>query len=195
MLDGQGVLDHYRTEWSCLYLQSHDERAGFPPESLTGGDSGAEEPVYVDLRGRLAGTEVWDQRELSEVQYLVIHHSGTPTDSPPAQIAGYHVYTNKWPGIGYHWVVSQTGVISLVGDMRTVRANVKYRNREVVGICLPGDWTAQTPPLAQLQATKKLVRWLRAGYGWELVGHKDIADPRSPTACPGAFSLWRGWLV
>lgn len=131
------------------------------------------------------------------MRYLVIHHSANPADSTPLEIARYHVQTLGWPGIGYHWVVSQTGHIYYVGDMETVRYSVAHRNREVVSLCLPGDWSQREPPDAQIASARRLVGYLRTLLPpVQIVGHGEIADLRSPTSCPGAtWPVWRARLA
>lgn len=107
-------------------------------------------------------------------------------------IADYHVHVKLWEGIGYHFVVHWDGRIEYVGDILTVRANVAGRNREVVGICIPGDWTARWPPDAALHSTARLIAWLRTQLSHAAVrGHYEIAAA-SPTSCPGPlWPLWR----
>jgi len=72
--------------------------------------------------------------------------------------------------------------------------NVASRNREVLGICLPGDYTHKIPRQRQLEAAIDLVRWLLMEKlpGREIVGHRDIALPGFETGCPGnQWPLWR----
>lgn len=149
--------------------------------------------MYGDVRAIVPrGTGEYERRGLDEVRYLVIHHSGVAWDSSACAIARYHVDTNGWPGIGYHWVVRQNGVIYYCGDLETVRYNVAGRNREVVGICLTGDFTTAPPAALQLAAAGRLLRALRDEIGWaELTGHRDIAVPGYATACPG--NTWEDW--
>ena len=143
------------------------------------------------------GREDYAARSLDAITYIVIHHSAVDVDSTPLSIAKYHVESLKWPGIGYHWVVGWDGTISYVGDVQTSRANVYGRNREVVGICLPGNWTERVPPDPQLAATRELVRWLLGELpGRVVVGHYEVALPVSPTSCPGAFwPQWRNRII
>jgi N-acetylmuramoyl-L-alanine amidase len=127
------------------------------------------------------------------VGYLAIHHSGVNVDSTALSIAEYHVNVMGWAeGIGYHWLVHWDGRIEYVGDVLTARANVAKRNREVIGICLPGNWNDDVPGDAQLGGALELVTWLRALLPWaEVRGHSDVALAAYPTTCPGL--MWPAW--
>jgi len=140
----------------------------------------------------LAGTEKYDRRALSDVRYIVLHHSGVAGDQSAATIANYHVQSNGWPGIGYHYLVHPDGLIEYVGDVLTVRYNVASRNKECIGVCLPGDFTSIPPTDQQLAAARALVRFLQGVVpAASVVGHGDIALPGWETSCPGA--TWPGW--
>lgn len=143
-----------------------------------------------DLRNRLKGSG-YPSRDLSAINYLAIHHSGVDRDSSAEAIAAYHVDSLGWPGIGYHFLVHSDGRAEYVGDIATIRYNVAGRNTEVIGICLPGDFTSHPPADEALSSTRALVAALRLELGRSLpvVGHRDIAV--SPTACPG--DTWEGW--
>jgi hypothetical protein len=145
----------------------------------------------VDLRGRLPGRAGYRRRDLSAIRYLVIHHSGVERDSTALSIARYHSRVLGWPGIGYHFLVHQDGLIEYVGDILEVRYNVARRNHLVLGICLPGDFSRQQPAPAQLQAARLLCANLQFALGWfvPIVGHREIALPQFATSCPGSTFL------
>ena len=151
-----------------------------------------------DLRGKLGGTERYDVRPLSAVRYVVVHHSGVAGDCSAEAIAAWHVGHYGWPGIGYHFLIHEDGSIDYVGDLATVRYNVAGRNRDVVGICIPGDFTRQAPNELQLGAARNLVKVLRPLLDPDetgrvrLVGHRDVALPGYGTNCPG--ETWREWI-
>jgi N-acetylmuramoyl-L-alanine amidase len=111
-------------------------------------------------------------------------------DSSARSIAEYHASTLEWPGIGYHFLVHWNGRMEYVGDLLTVRYNVASRNREVVGICLPGNWMHNWPYQAQLLATQSLTAYIKGEIpGAIVVGHRDIAYDGS--VCPG--DTWGQW--
>lgn len=142
-------------------------------------------------------------RDLSLVKYLAIHHSAGPDSQTPVEIANYHINSNGWGGIGYHFLVDKNGMVYYVGDISTARANVANLNDAVIGICLIGNFTqGQVPTDLQLDSTRKLCDFFINSYpdlsnidSWDKVaGHKDL--PGQATTCPGDnWPLWRVKLV
>lgn len=155
---------------------------------------------FIDLRDTMPGDSFnWSWvRSLSQVKYLAIHHSAGPDTQTPLQIANYHINSNGWGGIGYHFLVAKDGVVYYVGDISTARANVANLNDQVIGICLIGNFTqGRTPTNEQLDSLKKLCDCLINDYpdlitlnSYEVVlGHKEL--PGQSTVCPG--DSWPSW--
>lgn len=153
----------------------------------------------ADLRRQLAGAEDYTMRALSDLgpdgplRWLAVHHSGVPVDNSAREIASYHANVLGWPGIGYHFLVHQSGAVEYVGDILTVRYNVAGLNRQVIGVCLAGDFTRRPPGRPQLQAARLLLANLQFALGWAvpIAGHREIALPGSGTSCPG--NTWPQW--
>lgn len=164
-----------------------------PPRLLIGND------CYVrDLRGSLPGAEDYARRDLSAIRALVVHHTAVDGDLSALTIAAYHVRSLGWPGIGYHLLVHPNADVDYVGDIVTIRYNVAGRNHELIGVCLPGDFTHHAPGVGQLMAVRHLLANLQFALGWfiPIVGHRDIALSTSPTACPGdTWPVWKPKLV
>lgn len=157
---------------------------------------------FVDLRDTIPGDSYnWSWvRSLSQVNYLAIHHTAGPDTQTPDQIANFHINSNGWGGIGYHFLIARDGTVYYVGDISTARANVANLNDAVIGICLIGNFTAgRVPTDAQLSSANKLCEFFIGSYpdlpninSWDDVkGHKDL--PGQSTTCPG--DDWPGWRV
>lgn len=157
---------------------------------------------FIDLRDSLPGDAYnWSwTRPLSQVNYLAIHHTAAPDTQTPRDIANFHIQSNGWGGIGYHFVIAKDGVVYYVGDITTARANVANLNDAVIGICLTGNFTAgRVPANEQLESAKNLCDFfinifpdLPNIHGWEAVkGHKEL--PGQATVCPG--DDWPSWKV
>lgn len=164
-------------------------------QAATAIDLGSLVPI-IDLRSTLRRDEMRGairKRALTDINYLVVHHSAVAVDSSAEAIAAYHIDHNGWPGIGYHFLIHWDGRIEYVADISEIRYNVASRNHEVVGICLVGNWMAESPPDPALHSARTLTAALRAVLGRELplVGHRDIALPGHGTACPG--DTWPNW--
>ena len=158
---------------------------------------------FVDYRQQIIGDSFnWNWvRPLSQVTYLVIHHSAGPETQTPNDIAAFHVKTNKWGGVGYHFIIAKDGTVYYVGDLTTARANVLNYNHLVIGICLVGNFTGgKTPTDDQLHSAHLLCAHLLfqtpelPGINrWEdVVGHKALRA----TECPGdSWDQWRQQVI
>lgn len=145
---------------------------------------------YVDYRDPIWGDSYnWSwNRPLSQVEYLVIHHTVTSADATPDDIALLHK-ARGWGGIGYHFVITKDGTVYYVGDIGTARANVADMNEKVIGITMVGDFTQYDPTDTQIKSAHYLCKYFIENYpaltkvqDWSaLVGHKDL----TATACPG----------
>ncbi len=159
---------------------------------------------FIDLRGSLPGDSFnWNwERDLSLVEYLAIHESSGPDTQTPREIAQFHISTNGWGGIGYHFLIAKDGTVYYVGDISTARANVANLNEAVIGICLIGNFVeGQVPTPEQLDSSHKLCVFLLSYQqlpnvnSWASVrGHKEL--PNQATDCPGDnWSSWRLSIV
>lgn len=159
----------------------------------------------IDLRDSIPGDSYnWSwTRPLAQIKYLAIHHTGGPDTQTPEQIANFHLHSNGWGGIGYHFLIAKDGTVYYVGDISTARANVANLNEQVLGICLIGNFTnGRNPTEAQIESVRKLVDFFINHYPalsnvktWDSVrGHKDL--PGQSTICPGEdWSNWRSSLI
>lgn len=160
---------------------------------------------FIDYRDLLPGDSYnWSwERDLSQVNYLAIHHSGGPDTETPENIANAHITNNGWGGIGYHFLIAKDGTVFYVGDIGTARANVANLNEQVIGICLVGNFTqGRLPSNEQLDSTHKLCEFFILNFpdltgvkSWDKVrGHNEL--PNQSTNCPGeTFSTWRTQIV
>ena len=157
---------------------------------------------FVDLREPIPGDSFnWSwTRPLSQVNFLAIHHTAGPDSQTPDQIANFHINSNGWGGIGYHFLIGKDGVVYYVGDISTARANVANLNDQVIGICLIGSFMGgKQPSNEQLASTRILCDFFINNYpalsnltSWEAVkGHKEL--PGQSTACPGQD--WPNWKL
>lgn len=131
------------------------------------------------------------KRLLDDITHLTIHHTVSPPDRPIEQIAAYHVDNRNWPGIGYHFVITDKGEIFMTNYLTTKSYHAGTdapgdENLYSVGIALQGNFMDAPPPQAQLKAAHALVLHLKSILGLDLrvVGHKEM--PGAETACPGA---------
>ncbi len=130
-------------------------------------------------------------------RYIVVHHSAHP-EGGYAQIDRDHRESRQSDGCGYHFVVgngteSEDGRIEVARRWSEQKAGAHCRegrtaevNEYGIGICLVGDFEAEGPSEAQVEATRTLVAYLQQRYriADSRVGtHSELAG--TPTACPG----------
>lgn len=126
---------------------------------------------------------------------IVLHHSATDTGSATSFDA-YHRLQKGWQSLGYHFVIGN-GTGTPDGAIETgprwrrqeagAHANSAEFNRHGIGICLVGNFEHQPPTPAQLETTRRLVRFLAQQFHIppeRILGHCDIREGGG-TACPG----------
>ena len=107
----------------------------------------------------------------------------------------YHV-EQGWGGFGYHLAAFPSGRWYYCGDLTGARAHVASRNYELIGVVLIGDFSANVPPLLQMEAAREAVAFVRQTYpGRSIAPHREWALPQYPTACPGdTYQEWVPFL-
>ncbi|MGV3722277.1 MAG: peptidoglycan recognition family protein, partial [Actinomycetota bacterium] len=140
-------------------------------------------------------------------QYIVIHHSATPSGNATSFDA---VHRRKaWDGLAYHFVINNgkgnpdghLEVSSRWGAQKhgahagalpgLVPADVRNGFNEFgIGICLVGNFQKSKPSEKQLRTLAVLIQELRAEFGIPManvLGHGHVKG----TACPGSAFPWK----
>ena len=127
-------------------------------------------------------------------QFIVVHHSATPTGSA-AHFDAMH-RAKGWDELGYHFVIGN-GTMSGNGEVEVgsrwtkqkhgahakVSGHPEY-NDVGIGICLVGNFDVTRPTESQMYSLARLVRCLTNRYGIprsHIFGHGQL----KPTDCPG----------
>lgn len=152
----------------------------------------------VSLIGKLPvhPMKKFHRRPLTAIKRIVVHHTAAPVSQTPEEIARYHVEVKDWPGIGYSYLISPTGIIYKCWPATMITACVEKGNTPSLCVCLIGDFTQAGPPSPQWTAAVRLVRWLKHIYPAEIFGHREVpTSPPQSTACPGAAFDMRSFRV
>ena len=121
---------------------------------------------------------------------IILHHS-LSRDSGTVSwgaIRRYHVDTLGWAAIGYHAGIELVGDTyeTLIGRMwNEPGAHTRGHNMDSLGLCLVGNFDEDYPPLAQLHAAARIVKyWMRLYTltAIDVYGHNDFASYKT---CPG----------
>jgi N-acetylmuramoyl-L-alanine amidase len=130
---------------------------------------------------------------------IVIHHSASPhVDCGVGQaremeivrgIERHHVETNGWAGLGYSFLVFQSGDAFEGRGWGRVGAHTPGRNSTSYGVCLVINGDRHTPTEAALEAVRRLVAVGIEGKfiapSFRVGAHRQF----KATDCPGALVM------
>lgn len=129
------------------------------------------------------GTKKYRSRSINDIKNIIVHHSGTDSGSAEA-FARYHVESNGWPGIGYHYVIDKLGNIYRCNRLETISYNTSGNNFDSVGVCLIGNFDKVMASDVQMLALRNLTDNLVGHLGpLEINWHSKYKD----TTCPGKY--------
>lgn len=171
----------------------------------------------LDVRGLFPAdpnSPVGQYRSLAWISDIGIHHdaiamppgdqnyNGSTLDEDLERLAAvyhYHKDTKGWGGIAYQMMASPNNRAFLTGNLDQMGATVAKRNHQVLGIALMGNFQFNEPGNIELCAASRCVvyMWQQMGRFVMVSGHKELALPSDPTACPGnTWPVdWRDRLV
>lgn len=120
---------------------------------------------------------------------IILHHSLTADSGTVSwgAIRRYHVETNGWRDIGYHFGIEIVGdhYEVLLGRMfNEVGAHTEGQNHDSLGICFMGNFDLAAPAPELWKTGVKLVKSLMGVFGIpasEVHGHNEY----SAKSCPG----------
>lgn len=146
-----------------------------------------DKPPIEDIVDQLPkhATERYATRSLEDITHVVVHHSATRPGVTAEQMARYHVDAHGWPGIGYHFVVTEEGILQQTNELASISYHAAAANASSIGICFTGDFTSAVPPESQLESGAHLIAWLLQELDIpvdRVQGHKVFV---SGTTCPG----------
>ena len=127
------------------------------------------------------------KRDLSDVDLIVLHHSGSAMDRTTIHdIHRWHLQRG-WLGCGYHYVIHEDGSIFEGRPANAVGAHARGHNERSIGVCVVGNFEEEHPSLRQQEAAGKLIFYLRNKLGnLEIKNHNQVAA----TLCPGRNFLY-----
>jgi len=114
------------------------------------------------------------------MKYLVVHCSDSPQGRGDTAETIHRWHRERgWDGIGYHYVILESGKVENGRPHYWEGAHVRGHNADSLGICLIG---VDSFSKAQLKALRALLEDLEGQYPEaEIVGHREL-DPHK--TCP-----------
>lgn len=137
------------------------------------------------------------RRPLSELSYIIVHHSATPDHWNVEDLRHIHLLLG-YADVGYHFVVNHKGLhvgrpILYVGahalpDKKPYLG--RNMNRISIGLCLVGDFSDHPPDPKLINEAAYALRRVAEKYNIPLdrqhiIGHRDV----SFTICPGPHTM------
>lgn len=121
------------------------------------------------------------------INKIILHHSLTKDQQVVDfdAIKRYHINTNKWADIGYHYLIELVGneyKILKGRDENTAGVHTSGQNANSIGICCVGNFDETVPPDAQLNKLVELIKDIYSRHGiLPIHGHNEY----STKSCPG----------
>jgi N-acetyl-anhydromuramyl-L-alanine amidase AmpD len=104
----------------------------------------------------------WPRRQVSEIAYIVIHHTTAAGTLPPADLARAMIKQDK-PGIKYHFYITANGAVYQTQPLDALTDHAAGQSRTGVGVALAGNFVGDAVPgEAQLSSAGELCAWLMA---------------------------------
>lgn len=137
---------------------------------------------------------MWETRSLTEITYLLIHHTAGPEEATPLEIhesqrnrdfgtPGGPAYA---PRVTYHYLINPLGATYKCNKAEWVTWHCPGKNWTGLSICLVGNRSLLSPPALQYASLIDLARTVMSAYTIPL---DRVAFHRTyfATACPGAY--------
>ncbi len=118
--------------------------------------------------------------------HIIIHHSATADSGTVSwqAIRNYHINTQKWNDIGYHFgieLINNEYEIMIGRPITEYGAHCKelQMNRRSIGVCCIGNYDDTPPPVQLLSKLEYLVLWLMNIYHIRVecvLGHREVGE-------------------
>lgn len=150
--------------------------------------------AFSDLHATLPhhATLTYATRPVANIARLVLHHTATPQTTTWQTVATYHVNSNGWPGIGYHFGIHVDGRVALLNLPETISyhcgdaSKPGDENADSLAIACMGNFETDPVPATLWPLVERVTEVVRdyLDRTVPLLGHRDVA---SGTVCPGKF--------
>jgi hypothetical protein len=140
--------------------------------------------TFHDLRGELKTNGSYAQRELSDINGVIYHHTATENQTFD-NIAEFHTEVRKWKGIAYHYGIDADGVVYILNDPTSISYHSQGYNKHNIGVVLLGNYEKNMMPEDMIDSFIMLNEDLRDEYKLD---HAWYHGQTKATACPGKYA-------
>lgn len=139
------------------------------------------------------GIKTWDANRMNGVSRITVHHEGSDAFTGTSQasvsqrlesIRRYHVDSNGWADIGYHYIVDPAGRVWEGRQADWQGAHVADNNEHNLGVMVLGNFEKQSPTDAAIRSLDGVVAAMMRKYKVP-VGRVYTHQEIRPTVCPG----------
>ena len=116
------------------------------------------------------------RRKLSQIEYLMIHHSGSKKLGV-AELYNLHTKDlHKWPQIGYHFYITKSKIIYKVNHLTDVVNGCKDFNTRCIHVCFEGNYNNEISPSYAGKVINEILTDLRSlNVKVTILTHRDKA--------------------
>ncbi|KAL3267928.1 hypothetical protein HHI36_007067 [Cryptolaemus montrouzieri] len=162
----------------CAFWRVQGDVPAKCPEIISKSRWGARLPLEVEYA-------------LIPIQYVVVHHTVTPTCTTEAKcsellknIQNFHMDEMEFHDIGYNFMVGGDGNIYEGAGWHKVGAHTYGYNSKSLGLAFVGNFTENLPEVVQLEAAKKFlecgVQLGELDEKYKLLGARQVSSTQSP---------------
>lgn len=143
---------------------------------------------YKDIRGDLPTsiTKEYKPRSISAIDGIIWHHTATSEDASLSSIAKFHIESNKWAGIAYHFAIDKEGIIYLCNDPSLQSNQALGHNSHTIGVALIGNYHVSSPSKQMEAAMARLQDYAMTKYDLKTSWYHGETKA---TACPGRYAI------
>ena len=140
-----------------------------------------------------ARVNMWGSDPMNGISKITVHHEGSDAFTSTSQsatarrlesIRRYHVDSQGWADIGYHYIVDPAGRVWEGRPVERQGAHVRDNNPHNLGVMVLGNFDQQSPTYAASKSLDDFVAAMMRKYSVpvsRVYTHQEIR----PTACPG----------
>lgn len=127
----------------------------------------------------------FETRPMNQIGLIIVHHTAIAPNIGADRVAEHRVDKQGWPGIGYHYFITNDGRIQQTNDLTAAATHAGSYNSASIGVCFAGDFTQVGPTPAQIEAGAQLMAWLLRQFNLDVTdvkGYKELVNTQSPGA-------------
>lgn len=127
----------------------------------------------------------WPRRSISEIGFIIIHHTGASGTLLPADVARLMIGNQDKPGINYHFYITADGTVYQTLPLDALTDHAAGQSRTSAGIALAGNFLGSVPNEAQLSSAGELCAWLMVRLGLSNARIKGMSEIVPTFKSPG----------